>query len=322
LLPHTNFEKVEYETTYTTGEIRGHWTRYPCDTEDSSNGVPLFGLQGESALREEVRSACSENYEPFVQAAAAKIDSYGFDALTAIAELTDLRRTWELLSTKALRARRTLGDKFETAWLGGRYGLRPLYADFINFNEAVEKKLGKLSRYSERVGASSNWENLDFEGNVSIGWGRPASVYSRIRTKVDLSLRGSVTADIKLETFDFNPLQTGWEIVPYSFVVDWFLGVGQAISAASFLTTAKAYQASGGWKVTILRESETLGFPVTNVGAQYVVDDFTTCKRVENVIWEKRIPTSVSILPFTRFNLDVWKGVDLFYLIRQLTKSK
>lgn len=31
----------------------------------------------------------------------------------------------------------------------------------------------------------------------------------------------------------FNPVQTAWELIPYSFVVDWFINVGDVISARS-----------------------------------------------------------------------------------------
>lgn len=318
LLPHTPFEKVEYESKYTSGPIEGEWSRIPNDIVDSSTSDLIFERVGDSFMREEVKEACN-NYAPFVQASAAKINSYGFDALTALAELADLRRTWDLLSTKALRAKHTLGDKFEVAWLGGRYGLRPLYYDFLDFNEAISKRLGKLSRYSERTGASTTWENIDLLGDVGLAWGRPATVHSRIKTDVDLSLRGSVTADIKLDTFKFDPLQTGWEIVPYSFVIDWFVGVGQALNAINFVINAEAYQASGGWKVTILRESETLGFPVSS-NPDYSVKEYAGTKLTEKVTWETRYPTSVSITPFGQFNMDIWKGVDLFLLARQLIK--
>jgi hypothetical protein len=40
-----------------------------------------------------------------------------------------------------------------------------------------------------------------------------------------------------------NPLLTGWEITPYSFVLDWFVGVGDFLAAVNAWNTGYVFKA-------------------------------------------------------------------------------
>lgn len=315
LLPHTRFEKVEQETRKVPGgTFKGE---YNFDILTETTQVHAYTPMSFDTLMNAVEES-GKDYPQYIQAAAARIDGYGFDALTAIAEIKDFRRTWELISGKLFKAKKSLGDKFFDAWLGGRYGLRPIYYDIIDLNDALKKKLDKLSRYSERVGASQQWTDEADHGYYSIGYGVPAHWTIRSVTRFDISLRGSVTADVKINTFDFNPLQTAWEVIPYSFVVDWFSSVGQALSAASLVTSAKGIAASGGYKATV--EVDYSWDDPVSTDSQYTITSWNKPTASAKLVVEQRFPSSVSITPFTTVNLDAWKAIDIIGLLRQIVR--
>jgi hypothetical protein len=129
------------------------------------------------------------------------------------------------------------------------------------------------------------------------------------QSEIDVSVRGTVAADIKPPTFSFNPLVTAWELLPFSFILDWFIGIGQWLASMSFLTFAEKWAAAGGFKVTIDRTIETtIDFAPDYSGERYLF----SLARSELVT---RTPTSVSLTPQIRVNLDEFKYLDLVSLI-------
>jgi hypothetical protein len=84
---------------------------------------------------------------------------------------------------------------------------------------------------------------------------------STVRT---VSLRGAVAGklyagEIDLEAPYMNPVITGWELIPFSWVVDYFVGVGGALKAALTLMQMREFTSAYGIYETYHRSYVIVG---------------------------------------------------------------
>jgi hypothetical protein len=306
LLPHTHFEHYSSE-----GFGDGYY-----NILNNNNHLIALNTHNDpwkvwKMTYADIVSAATLDHVVYVQAAAAKISSQGWDALTFIAEIASLKRMFSGLLTKLgnLLQGKSLGRAADL-WLEGRYGWRTLIYDIQDFNKALSNMKEQRTRFSERVGMSTSKTNVVTTPITG------ADVLADIVTidVIETSARGSVTADIVVPPFRFNVVNTAWELIPFSFVIDWFVSVGKALDAADFISSSSNYSASGGTSVTITR-SMTL----TNVRPRYSYITVYDVRYDAQVIskYEIRQPMSVSIRPQFRLNLDKLKLIDILSLILQ-----
>jgi len=184
--------------------------------------------------------------------ALANARSRGFDLLTFLAEfrktvelITNFRsRTLKRAERVAARASKSSDpvSAFAETWLEARYGWRILAFDIASIQEAI----GKLSAYrtpfirgyatressstrtTYNVGVGSYWRQVDGTGLVAD--------YGRASLLATQTYKRSVHAGVILEAviddiIEIDPIVTAWEVVPFSFILDWFLNVGDVLQA-------------------------------------------------------------------------------------------
>lgn len=249
----------------------------------------------------------------YVQKAAASIYSSGWDALTFIAELKQLRRMFDNI-TKRMDQLTRGQTKIElwNLWLEARYGWRILKKDIADFSEALHSTKERRTRYRQQSGHTLTGSSTTLDDEfTSSGITSSASETLSFMT----NLRGTVVADIDVPSFQFNPFTTAWEVTRLSFVVDWLLNVGQALEASSFLLATKDYSSCGGYRTEI------------RVDGHYQLVSFDSS--IQTVyspyggVWlgigfhEERVPMAVSGLPRHKLRLNAWKVLDLLSLIAQ-----
>jgi hypothetical protein len=192
-----------------------------------------------SALLPEEPTIDQDIVDTVVNTAAAKAAEAEWDVLTFMGELKQttnmMAQIIHLFNTRvadlARRARRAARspkeaiDIFTTMWLGYRYGIRPLLYDM----QSAQKALARLGgEYDFSRGASIQEVNLYNEAD---------STYQDSISKYDINAvctgnrkyRGVAYASFDSDwarSFGADPLTTAWELVPYSFVVDWFVDIG------------------------------------------------------------------------------------------------
>lgn len=309
LLPHTPWQKTRYFGS--TEGVYDVWTNDNTSHWYSSNGWTSFSRW--RITRDEAWAYCPDTYDQYVSAAAAAIYGNGYDALTAIAELGDVVKMWRGIGLRMLRFDlpihwRTLPD----AWLETRYGWRTLLYDILSLQDAIYSYNDTRLRYSERAGTT--WSSVYSDGETY-----EKAHYYLDQTwvdKVTTSIRGFVTADIEVPRFQFNPLSTAWEIIPLSFVWDWFINVGRSLSALSFLATQQSYAASKSFKVVIERTF------TSNIGETKSTFDSGTDSQTGSFVVEilVRRPCRVPIFPRIVVNLNTFKIFDLLSLLVQRLK--
>jgi hypothetical protein len=143
-------------------------------------------------------------------------------------------------------------------WLAIQYGWLPLLSDV---NGAVEE-LARTMTYRPPVGRVTATGKASTTVQRTIqpqtNW-LPAVVGTR---KVNCSARGFIEyrvsnqlAQIAANTGVANPLSVLWEVIPYSFVVDWFLPVGNYLNnldydlGVEFSRGSIGVKSEGTWKI-------------------------------------------------------------------------
>lgn len=251
LLPHTPFTQVEWEGRLVTSHVETH------DTQDLS-AIVIDGYAGQvHPVSWRIIDFPDYDVDPtepppvavpdyFVQQAAARIYAGGFDALTAASEA---RKTVEGFRGVTRRmvdlARRFSARRMQQLWLESRYAWRTLAYDVRDLHSALTDFDSKREIWTERAGLSFSESTSETLSTLNVTTG--VHVLTRSKT-LNWSLRGSVAGLIKPARFITNPVKTGWELVPYSFVVDWVYGVGVALDVMAFMAAAQSWTASKGWQ--------------------------------------------------------------------------
>lgn len=253
-------------------------------------------------------------YDQYVAEAAAKVYGEGHDTLTFLAELASVRGMFTSVMKSLLKLNAPgkfgLFNKMDSKWLSYRYGWRTLVMDIKSLNDAIIGLKGGMQRHNKYAGK-------DFTTSNSSAWdvGDAPGTHHCIRTDtVTVGIRGSVVADVSIPQFQFNPLQTGWELIPFSFVLDWILNVGRTLAAISFLSLNPSYVAAKGYKVTLKRTFneyiDTWASGYTSLGGHYMSTECTVELSV-------RTPCTIPIHPHMNVKLDPYKIIDLIGLFFQ-----
>lgn len=130
-----------------------------------------------------------------------------------------------------------------SAWLEYRYGFKPLLMDAaktVDLAASFQKRLGG-SRVVVRASVAKD-RNSVTEFTDKVVYGQPWRVSGRIESTRKLVANAGIIVEVAKATSGqqvARDYQLGmnsvvpllWEIMPYSFVVDWFVGVGPWLNA-------------------------------------------------------------------------------------------
>lgn len=333
LIPYTYFKFFSYEGTSELGYNDYSWSPTSCSNpvgwqnrwyyhgNHPSSSIPRWQIvpyELEALLGE-------EDFLYYVQAAAAKIYSSTWDAGTFTAELGKTMSMVNQAKRRLVRLivnifkHRKLGfptsfpdliSKISKFWLEYRYGWRPLLYDLEDIRQSIESmKELERTRYKDRVG--KNWA-LSSQETWTVS-GTPRSLRS---TKVDyykLGVRGMVAADIQLSKARINVPLTAWELVTFSFIVDWLINVGQAIEAMSLVALSTNHTSAYGYYLSGERTVTALDAPIS--GPTNMTAATLTGKAESTCVVRLRQPISVPLKPRAQLRIDVPKSLDLVSLI-------
>jgi hypothetical protein len=129
-------------------------------------------------------------------------------------------------------SRKEIFQTFTSKWLEYRYGWMPLIRDLESAVHAFESNLEKGDLVS---GKGSVTTELNDSENVTTTSG-PTTVTTVCTLTGSRIYRGKAYASVRspeFAKFGADPLLTGWELVPFSFIVDWFIDVNSFIQAVS-----------------------------------------------------------------------------------------
>lgn len=259
-----------------------------------------------------------------VLSAAANAAAAEWDVMTFLAEL---KQSAELMASigsrfnnatyklarQARAFRRNPWLKFRELWLEARYGIRPIIYDFYSAYNAFAKYREKLSVIRGKGHESSDFEDMRDTGLVPVEYGnwltqRKETVKQTINYNGKAYVRYTSAIGSTGRAFGLDPFTTAWELVPYSFVVDWFVNIGSAVQVIQPLLRGSFLGLGASFK--IVTEQRMTYHQVGGNHNSGTYGQFTQDRKTEEYV---RYPSEVP-LPSLVNNLTFPKLVDLVAL--------
>jgi hypothetical protein len=157
------------------------------------------------------------------------------------------------------------------------YGLKPLVGDVYGVAELLKEQTNNLLLLHGR-GKSSRTDNRPSVSawNYNYSESRARRLYAEETAKHRVDLYARIDPDSSgLRTLNqlglLNPASLAWNLVPWSFVVDWFLPIGSVLEALSapaglkFVGGTKSTRSSGFGRIEYQVDSLWVGAGWSNV---------------------------------------------------------
>jgi hypothetical protein len=154
---------------------------------------------------------------------------------------------------------RTIAERgmigFSETWLEARYGWRTLIYDMADINQSLEKLRFMSAGYirkSDTVTASDSTTVASHGGLVLTYYspflynsvGNICYASGNVSQTIERRVRAGVIVELMATNIlTLDPLLTAWEVVPFSFIVDWFFNINKAIAAYSPFATGSVLSA-------------------------------------------------------------------------------
>jgi len=138
------------------------------------------------------------------------------------------RSTAKTLMRSSDVALRTLGKR----WMEYRYAIMPLLYSFNDVSKLLNEKANRYQSDRSRQRISLDYDPGEPLGNETLDVKSSGEIIVRSLTKGRFDM-----GDLQklVSTVGLNPFRTAWELIPLSYVVDWILNVGDAITSLTGL---------------------------------------------------------------------------------------
>lgn len=201
-----------------------------------------------------------------------------------------------------------------------RYALRPLAYDAAGIVKVLKKDRTTHQRVTGRGQSGSSWEISDVlnrnDGNFIMSINRKA--------RIDFSVRAGVLCSADITECNIQGLDqialSAWEIVPFSFILDWFWNIGNTIAALSPKTGVTKLASWYTVELTVVLEN-TLGTIANASNPNYQSSISWSGRKAQYERWKTRtINPTPGYLPTSNIRLDFWKLLDMAKIMGQLRK--
>jgi hypothetical protein len=292
-----------------------------------SDGSGLIGFIGTPSIN------IDSLVDQAVSASYANINQSSFLALASAAEAKETIRTVTNLYRRAfkflrggLAVKKKLAQGLMTsaqaanAWLEYRYGIRPIFYEVKNAIEAFstygDKPRASYRSFVESEDSTSDTANATNWSTADRTIARSASRHVKVNAGVLVDV---LMDSIGVETaFGLNkPFETAWELVPFSFVIDWFFNVGDTLAS---WTPEAGFRVLGSWVTVddIVVRANTLASvtPKRSDWSQTINAGPFTRSEYKRTVTRYAHPDR-SLVPSLNVRLNASKLVDILALLRQ-----
>lgn len=313
------------------------------------NGGPLYSgnaYEGDQAMKESylgdylgysegVGEAIDNAIARAVTSAHANASSTEFQSLVFAAEARKSVRDLSSILYRVLKiakAVKRLDRKYlksqiskkelQNRYMELRYAIRPLVYDARD----IVNVLGKTKHYDKTRFTARGFERVHDENSDTITlypWSTWEHKVNRT-IHLDVNIRAGILCDVDVSPMNLwgvdQPLETLWEITPFSFIIDWFVNIGDTIAA---WTPDSGVTQLASWVTveTNITQTNRSG-SCTNInptGRDYVMNFFSWggSKTVVKRRISRTINPPLGAFPRVSLHLDALKLVDLGIILKQ-----
>lgn len=241
----------------------------------------------------------------------------------------DIKKTLEALNIRSLRNRRgrvvERATTLEGKWLALRYGWLPLAYDIHDGVSLVNQGFNKddpthfvVARHTKEwlpfFGHLWNLNDHPWRG-INIGYSTQVNVDQKYRLRIKDATLNYLTS-VGLE----NPLYIAWQVMPYSFVLDWLIPVSDWLSALTaplgldFIDGYRSIHVEHRSRWTIKGYGKLGGAGITEISDQSSID--STLSVVE--LTRDALNSFPIVQPYTRIpGLQPTRIADAIALIKE-----
>jgi len=251
------------------------------------------------------------------------------------------KEMWRSLirNTKRTRGGNAM-DALTGVWLEHRYAVTPVLMALNDLADQAKKdmsRVGKIGSYLDRVRASDSNSVTSFKKldiglcGETAGWGTdfsPATLtVSTTRSSERRCGLGILRTWSEFQNFHVDPIKTAWELVPYSFVIDWFIDFGERLNYVSsrfMVDPAYAYEVYVERVVHTVTLSGTTSCKIPPPTTQTPYYRGTGSVHSTGTITHTRLvraprnPPGLSIIPEMNVKMNLKRYADSFSLLWQL----
>ena len=253
-------------------------------------------------------------------AESGKTVSFFYQTLRKATQIFRAVRRLDVRAAKNLVSPRELEDLY----MSYRYALRPLMYDVNDLTAALQKERASGVRQTSR-----GWAQESASGSETTGpYSQTDYTYCNYVQDwtYNVSARAGVLCDVTVAAdtaFGLTDvLEAGWEVLPFSFIADWFANFGETLAA--WTPNMRADQLAS-WVTTKQRfESVIIADPITD---PFTPDQYTVSNQCtvlpggyvgKELVLQREIDPQLSVFPTVEVRLDSLKILDLVIVLRSL----
>lgn len=242
-LPPNPVDIITKRTFALPGEVyidRGSWYPFIARGFLFQGNLPTVGTGASNWWDPYWRAIDEQIVDQVELAAAAKAAGDRWDVLTAIAEMQSTVKTIATYAARLkdviakairgiLKAKRNPSKFLSGEWLQARYGVRPIVYDIMAAIDTFSNLYLELPWVEGRAFQPKKTTRvLDIRampGPLGTTWvkERTETTLEMYRSMAYLGLKGK---DLRERRFQLDLAVTGYELIPLSFVLDWFIDFG------------------------------------------------------------------------------------------------
>lgn len=224
-------------------------------------------------------------------------------------------------------------SELQEIYMNARYNLRPLAYDAAGMVRVLQAET-KPSRQTFRASSvirkeESSQDSFTEISNTlfSVNGTVKRTSFLEVITRAGVLTHAEPATQAQLLGLD-SIIETAWDILPFSFIIDWFINVGDTICA---WTPKMGFKTLASW-ITI----DSLLIQSTVLGGFNVAEKSVNGQRLKNPrfetsgtsatriyrTFERRVNPAIPIIPSFDVNLDPLKILDLAIISKRLFKLK